>query len=172
MHPMPRAEHSAANLAQKSSSTAQLLPKSCALRKMQTHGACVHRKQSMISNHSMAPKIGTRADYPEGDRVQMTPEWKRSLVAWLLENKKSRRWLAIQVGTTESTIKRLIEEHQSSALVPKICAVTGLPLPMTRVSSSEHERIFSKIQRLEGAGFAAVKAMVDVLIGDDPKPKK
>jgi hypothetical protein len=90
----------------------------------------------------------------------MTPSWKRSVEEWLTANGKDRAWLAREIGVEASTVKRLLEEQQSSSLVPRIAEVTGLPRPMTQVHSQAHEELIETIPRLFPEGVELVRAIV------------
>lgn len=64
----------------------------------------------------------------------MSAEWKANLIRWLEENGKDRQWLAAQLDVEPSTVKRLIEEQNTSGYVTRICEITGLPPPVIEVT--------------------------------------
>lgn len=82
---------------------------------------------------------GTRKGYPRGRKMQMTDTWKSAVNQWLTENGKDRAWLAAELEVAESTIKRMLEEQNTSGLVPAVCEITGLPLPVQEVREGEDE---------------------------------
>lgn len=94
----------------------------------------------------------------------MSPEWKGRVDSWLREHGKDRAWLARELDVEASTVKRLLEEQQSSALVPRIVEITGLPSPMVPVASSQHEDLIKKILTLNEQSLDAIEAVVDSLL--------
>ncbi len=78
--------------------------------------------------------------YPEGQRDQVTPEWKVELRAWL----DSRGWtqdrLAKELGVHKTSITNLFrDETGSSKTVRGICALTGLAMPTPNLTDKAKE---------------------------------
>lgn len=68
----------------------------------------------------------------------MTPEWKELVRAALRDRDVGEQWLADRVaervnrpGMKRDTINKMLNRQQHSALVPHVCAILGLPPPMT-----------------------------------------
>lgn len=75
--------------------------------------------------------------YPEGDRKEMTPEWKQLVLDKLAENKLAgitpgnKSELAKKIGADKSNFTAFFrEETTSSKLVVPICAALGIEPPL------------------------------------------
>lgn len=77
--------------------------------------------------------------HPDGHKHEMTPEWKAEVRAAMEERGVHDQWLADRITERRRlakpmkrwTISKLLRHQQTSTLVPDICAILGLPPPMT-----------------------------------------
>ena len=75
----------------------------------------------------------------------MTPEWKESVRVALRVRGVGEQWLADQIASRRKrpmkrdTINKLLRHQKGSALVPDICAILGLPAPMTATPQAPDE---------------------------------
>lgn len=111
--------------------------------------------------------------HPTGERHQMTGEWKDQVRAALTARGVGEQWLADEVAKRRGksmkrdTINKLLRRQTTSALVPDICAILGLPPPMVatpHVPDEETQRLIrlalkaspdvrrALIRLLEGSG--------------------
>lgn len=90
----------------------------------------------------------------------MTPEWKARVDAWLTEKHKDRSWLAEQLGVEPSTVKRMLEEQNTSALVARVCEITELPLPVTEVHANWEQETLDDLRQLAPEDRELVRAHI------------
>jgi hypothetical protein len=81
-----------------------------------------------------------------GQRHQMTPEWKEQVRVALRSRGVSEQWLASEIArrrgvkkVPRATINKLLLHQASSALVPDICLILGLPPPMVATPQAPDE---------------------------------
>lgn len=135
----PRNMHKVENRAEKSSFTACEVSSGLADRASQKdmRRASIARGRLIPMTYDMSN--GTRKAYPRGRKMQMTDAWKAAVNQWLADNGRDRAWLAAELEVAESTVKRMLEEQNTSGLVPAVCEITGLPLPVQEVREGEDE---------------------------------
>lgn len=97
-----------------------------------------------------------KRSYPEGPVYQMTPEWKAMIDPALEALGKTKTWLASQIRWTESVagdgrpIERmgvdksaitvlLRPASMTSRLVPEICRILEIPMPVHGVSLDQSD---------------------------------
>lgn len=79
---------------------------------------------------------------PKGQRYQMTPEWKASVERRLAELGWTRMHLAAKLKVAKSAITSLLGPKQSaSALVPRICQLLDVPMPVHGTDSEIAELV-------------------------------
>ena len=84
------------------------------------------------------PMTGARhhGPHPDGHRHEMTDAWKDDVRAALRTRGVSEQWLADQIAARRKTtmkrdtINKMLRKQKTSALVPDVCAILGLPPPM------------------------------------------
>jgi|KBSSwiStaDraftv2_1062776.scaffolds.fasta_scaffold00132_62 hypothetical protein len=105
--------------------------------------------------------------YPRGDRNQMTPEWKDKVRAALKTRGVSEQWLADQIAKRRGrvmkrdTVNKLLRKQQSSALVPDICAILGLPPPMVSTPDEDSGRALERIMAASPEKRAAILLLLE-----------
>lgn len=102
----------------------------------------------------------TRRPYPKGRKLLMTARWKSSVDKWLSDNGKDRAWLADQLGVEQSTVKRMLEEQNTSALVETVCTLTGLPIPMVELQSKDDEEDLELLRQLATEDREQVRSLI------------
>lgn len=90
----------------------------------------------------LTPTIGDMGDarhkrkYVDGERIQMTPKWKQRVRDRLAENKRhnveprDQVELAASVGARDKSAITKMFKASASKLVPAICRVLQIPMPM------------------------------------------
>jgi hypothetical protein len=107
----------------------------------------------------------------------MTDEWKEKVNQWLRDNGKDRQWLAAQLGVSAATVKRTIDKEgpgvsRASSLVPRICEITGLALPLYPIQNHRDAELFELFQELDEPDKESVRSlMARLLVGRKPSEK-
>lgn len=77
----------------------------------------------------------------------MTPEWKDEVRAALAQHGGREQWLANEVAKRRGmpkmkrdTINKLLRHQRTSALVPDICEILGVRMPMTATALDDETR--------------------------------
>ena len=80
-------------------------------------------------------------------RHQMTDEWKTSVDVALAAKDWTRADLARQIGVHKTVVSAMLGRQNVSALVPRVCEVLGIPMPVIGVSAvrTELEALFENL---------------------------
>lgn len=112
--------------------------------------------------------------HPNGVRHQMTPEWKADVYRALGQRDLSEQWLADRVAERRGmrsmkrdTINKMLRYQQSSALVPDVCAVLGLSMPMVATQPLPDEETKRAIDLMLKAPPEVRRAVLLLLEGRD-----
>lgn len=91
----------------------------------------------VLPRHKM-PGARRHKPHPEGDRKEMTAEWKERVRSALRDRGVGEQWLADQIAARRGmrvmkrdTVNKMLRIQHTSALVPDVCAILGLEPPMT-----------------------------------------
>lgn len=78
-----------------------------------------------------------KRSYPEGKRLQMTDDWKRSVVEAMRARGITASDLARHINADKSAITRMLGDQQASKLVTPICAYLEIAPPMRPTRSKD-----------------------------------
>lgn len=82
---------------------------------------------------------GQKRKYPPGKRVQMTEAWKKRVAERMHQLGIDKAELARRLGVDKSGLGKLLTTATSSKLVPQICELLDLPLPMQEIDGPPSE---------------------------------
>lgn len=107
--------------------------------------------------------------FPKGRRLEMTEKWKDDVRAALGARGVGQDWLAQQVGAAgRGTISKLLKRNldgqpvQSvSALVPRICEVLGLDLPLVPALNPRDARVLELLKLVPDDTKDAIIALLE-----------
>lgn len=121
----------------------------------------------------MATQRGRRAVI-DGERHQMTPEWKEQVRVALESQGHSEQWLADEIAKRRgmramkrNTVNKLLRKQTVSALVPDICAILNVPPPMTATPPAPDDEAVRLIQLALKAPPDVRRAVLLLLEGRD-----
>ncbi len=110
--------------------------------------------------------------FPKGQRWQMTESWKDQVRAQLQERGVGQDWLAQQVGAAgRGTISKLLKRtaegapaQVGSSLVPRICEVLGIPLPMVSAPDEKTSRVIDLMSKSSEDMKDAIISMLEAAV--------